>query len=104
MRQPGSSEKSAKKCLRGDKYVFEYVLKRKKMSTIDIFFRFGICAIVTNMAEDSKKLEGMIEDLAISVAGGFSSMDKRFNNVESDLKSFKTETRADFDKLNEKID
>ena len=56
------------------------------------------------MAEDSKKLESMIENLATSVAVGFSSVDKRLNNIESDLKSFKTETRESFSELNEKID
>jgi hypothetical protein len=56
------------------------------------------------VAEDNKKLENMIDKLAISVANGFLSMDKRFNNAEADLKSFKTETRESFSELNEKMD
>lgn len=63
------------------------------------------------MADSNKRLESMIEKLAISVAKGFSSvskrfdgMDKRFNNLESDLHSFKIETRDNFERMNDKID
>ena len=60
--------------------------------------------------EDINKLTAVLvskkdlEDLATSMTDGFSSVDKRFNNIESDLKSFKTETRDSFSELNEKID
>ncbi len=55
------------------------------------------------MIDDNKKLENMIDKLAISVANGFLSIDKRFNNVEEDIKSFKMETGEHLDGIEEKL-
>jgi len=56
------------------------------------------------VVEDNKKLENMIDKLAISVANGFFGIDKKFNNVEADIKSLKTEMRDGFSELKEKMD
>jgi len=55
------------------------------------------------MAEDNKKLENMIDKLATSVANGFLSIDKRLNNTEADIKSFKAENREHLNKIEEKL-
>ena len=54
--------------------------------------------------EKIDRIEKTVDKLAVSVANGFSSVDKRFNNLEASLKFFKTETGENFDKLNEKMD
>lgn len=56
------------------------------------------------MSEDTKKLENMIENLAVSMVNGFSSIDKRFNNVEADIKSLKTENLEHLNKIDGKLE
>ena len=68
------------------------------------------------MDNNKEKTKNMtIDDLAIMVANGFESAKKdlelfkldtniHFNNLETDLKSFKNETRENFSELNEKFD
>ena len=45
----------------------------------------------------------MIDKLATSVANGFLSIDKRLNNTEADIKSFKAENREHLNKIEEKL-
>lgn len=60
--------------------------------------------------KDINKLKSILatkenfESLTGSVAKGFSSLDKRLNNVEADVKSLKIEMRDGFSGLNEKMD
>jgi hypothetical protein len=67
------------------------------------------------MAEGNKKLEKLVEKLAVSVAKGFEKVhhdikvfkletNTHFHSIETDIKSFKNDTKEDFRKLNEKFD
>ncbi|MFH1608415.1 MAG: hypothetical protein ABH951_00140 [Patescibacteria group bacterium] len=60
---------------------------------------------VTLESLDNKidSLVGVVDKLAVSMANGFSKVDTRFDQIDSGLKSFKTETRENFDKLGKDI-
>ena len=66
------------------------------------------------MEKDNKKLEELMESLAVSIAKGFEKVgndlhsfkletNTHFNNLESDLKSFKIETRERFDVVDKRL-
>jgi chromosome segregation ATPase len=65
--------------------------------------------------EKIDRIEKTIDKLAVSVANGFEGAKKdlelfkldtgiHFNNLETDLKSFKSETRERLDSIDEKLD